>query len=505
MKKLKIYLMSFSLIVFTFISCAPNSKKKKERPNFIIFIADDISWDDFGCYGNKDVKTPNIDKLAEEGLIFKNMYLTTSSCSPSRNSIITGRYPHNTGAPELHSQPPMDMKTFIFELKESGYFTVSSGKFHMGDYARKSFDIIHEGRKDNGLGGEAKWVSSIEKRPKDKPFFLWYASHDAHREWGENKFSGTHNPENLNPPEYLVNDGPTRKDLADYYDEIKRFDYSIGQVINTLKEQNIYENTFIIVMADNGRPFPHSKTRLNDQGVKTPFILVYNDGKFNGETQSLVSSIDIAPTILDFAGLKIGENYQGKSFKKLLEKPEIEFRNFVFAEHNWHDFESHGRMVRSNEFMYIENKRNQYAQRGPLDAINSDTYASLLSKFNSGDITEIQKDIFISPRPREEFYEIKNDLFQRENLIDNKKYIEKIKELKLVLNQWKNDTGDSEPSEITKDWYERRPGPKKEKSITENDEPVGGPYSLTTSFYGKRGEFSGKSNNAIKINNKGPF
>jgi arylsulfatase A-like enzyme len=94
------------------------------------------------------------------------MYLTTSSCSPSRNSIITGRYPHNTGAPELHSQPPMDMKTFIFELKESGYFTVSSGKFHMGDYARKSFDIIHEGRKDNGLGGEAKWVSSIEKKAK---------------------------------------------------------------------------------------------------------------------------------------------------------------------------------------------------------------------------------------------------------------------------------------------------------------------------------------------------
>ena len=71
------------------------------------------------------------------------MYLPTSSCSPSRNSIITGRYPHNTGAPELHSQPPMNMKTFIFELKESGYFTVSSGKFHMGDYARKSFDIIH--------------------------------------------------------------------------------------------------------------------------------------------------------------------------------------------------------------------------------------------------------------------------------------------------------------------------------------------------------------------------
>ena len=104
-------------------------------------------------------------------------------------------------------------------------------------------------------------------------------------------------------------------------------------------------------MADNGRPFPHSKTRLNDQGVKTPFILVYKND-VAGKTESLVSSIDIAPTILDFAGIEIGENYQGKSFKYLLEKPDKPFRNFVFAEHNWHDFESHQRMVRNKDFMY---------------------------------------------------------------------------------------------------------------------------------------------------------
>ena len=159
-------------MLFTFISCNPISKKKKERPNFIIFIADDISWDDFGCYGNKQVKTPNIDKLSTEGMLFKNMYLTTSSCSPSRNSIITGRYPHNTGAPELHSEPPMEMKTFIKELKNNGYFTASSGKFHLGEYARPSFDIIHENKEETGLGGESKWVNTIENRPMDKPFFF---------------------------------------------------------------------------------------------------------------------------------------------------------------------------------------------------------------------------------------------------------------------------------------------------------------------------------------------
>ena len=123
MKKKLLKSFIFFLSIFILISCNSEIEKKIVKPNFIIFIADDISWDDFGCYGNKDVKTPNIDRLAGEGLIFNNMYLTTSSCSPSRNSIITGRYPHNTGAPELHSQPPMDMKTFVFELKESGYFT----------------------------------------------------------------------------------------------------------------------------------------------------------------------------------------------------------------------------------------------------------------------------------------------------------------------------------------------------------------------------------------------
>ena len=133
------------LILFLFIiSCNSSIEREIQRPNFIIFIADDISWDDIGAYGNEFVSTPNIDNLAKEGLIFNNMYLTTSSCSPSRNSIMTGRYPHNHGAPELHTQPPTGMKTFAEELNSSGYYTVSSGKWHIGDYARPGFDVIHE-------------------------------------------------------------------------------------------------------------------------------------------------------------------------------------------------------------------------------------------------------------------------------------------------------------------------------------------------------------------------
>ena len=162
-----------------------------------------------------------------------------------------------------------------------------------------------------------------------------------------------------------------------------------------------------MIMSDNGRPFPHSKTLLNDQGVKTPFVFVYKNENVMGETEALVSSIDIAPTILELAGLKIGENYQGKSFKKLLLNPTEPFRNFVFAEHNWHDFEAHERMVRSKDFMYIENRRNKFPQKGPLDVINSDSYLSLLDAYEKGVLTKNQEEIFISPRFKEELYEMR--------------------------------------------------------------------------------------------------
>ena len=496
----KLHISKILLAIFIINSCDSAINEKTDKPNFIIFIADDISWDDFGCYGNEFVQTPNIDKLSSEGMIFNNMYLTTSSCSPSRNSIITGRYPHNTGAPELHTQPPLDMKSLAEDLKNGGYYTVSSGKFHLGDYVRKGFDLIHESKKITGLGGEKKWVSTIENRPKNKPFFLWYASHDAHRDWGENKFTGTHNVEDLIPPEYLVDDDLTRLDLANYYDEIKRFDHSIGKVVETLKKQNVYENTFIIVMADNGRPFPHSKTRLNDQGLKTPFVLTFKNGNILGKTSSLVSSIDIAPTILEFAGITIGQNYQGNSFKNLTKNSEQPFRNYVFAEHNWHDYESHERMVRDKDFMYIENNRNQFAQIGPLDAVNSHSFASLLKKYETGEISDIQKEIFISPRPKEEFYYMKNDLFQRNNLINDETFKEKINNLKNTLNQWKKETGDSKPNEITKHWYKRSPGPVEALNNLGSSIEL-----LKTPFHGVRGEIPGVSQNATKINKSGPF
>ena len=135
-----------------------------------------MSWDDLGCYGNHQVKTPNIDALARQGMVFKNAYLTTSSCSPSRNSIITGRYPHNTGGAELHSEPPIDMISLPEVLKSKGYYTLQAGKFHMGDYAKRGFDQVNDKKEINGPGGEAYWTQAVENLPDNQPFFMWLAA-----------------------------------------------------------------------------------------------------------------------------------------------------------------------------------------------------------------------------------------------------------------------------------------------------------------------------------------
>jgi arylsulfatase A-like enzyme len=459
-----------------------------KKPNIILIIGDDISWDDFSCYGNREVKTPNIDRLALQGIRFDNFFLTASSCSPSRNSIITGRYPHNTGAAELHTEPPLEMVSFPEILKQNGYYTAHSGKFHMGEYAKRGFDISTQG-KEIGDGGEEKWLETLQNRLKEKPFFMWFAALDAHRDWGSNSFSGTHDSTQITPPYYLVNGQKTKTDIAKYYDEIARFDSYIGLIVEELEQQNVLDNTLILIMADNGRAFPHSKTRVNDRGIKTPFVAFWPKGigKNPKTCTSLVSAIDIAPLILELSGAQIPESVQGVSFAKLLKNPEKPFRNYVFAEHNWHDYEAHERMVRTKDFLYILNSRPQFLNTGPADAVGSPSFADLTELNKKDRLSVKQAEVFITPRPTEELYKNAEDPDQFNNLANTENYAEIKAGLKMVLLDWMNETGDNIPETLTKDWYEKVPG------------------YIKTANHGTRGELPGIKNNAVKINIKGKF
>jgi len=271
--------------------CAPAA----DRPNFIIMIADDVSWNDLGCYGHEKVKTPHLDKMAQEGMRFDLAFLTCSSCSPSRCSIMTGRYPHSTGAAELHQSLPASQVVFAGLLKKAGYYTASAGKWHLGKAAEANFDRI-EGGKPSGC---ENWVKVLRERPRDQPFFCWFASFDAHRGYSKNAIEQPHTTADAVVPPYMPDARPVRADLALYYDEISRLDEYAGKVFAELKRQKVDDNTFVLFLADNGRPFPRSKTTIYDSGVRTPFIIRWPGKLKPGSVcQELVSSVDIAPTVL---------------------------------------------------------------------------------------------------------------------------------------------------------------------------------------------------------------
>nr|MBI1232777.1 sulfatase-like hydrolase/transferase [Cytophagales bacterium] len=471
------------LLAFFFVLLSSQAKAK--QPNFVFIIADDIGWDDLGCYGHPLVKSPNLDRMAEEGIQFSNFYLTTSSCSPSRTSIISGRYPHNTGAAELHTPLPEEILTFPELLKKAGYFTAQAGKWHMGDAPRRGFDVIHDSGPSMGDGGEGMWLETLRQRPKDKPFFMWFAALDAHRPWGPNEFSGTHDPAAVHPPVYLADAMPTKIDLARYYDEITRFDHYIGEVERELERQGVLDETVIIVMSDNGRPFPRSKTRMYDSGIKSPLIIKWNKGiEQPGEVSTgLVSSIDIAPTLLDLASVEPAESFQGKSFKGIFADPTIAFRTYVFAEHNWHDHEAYERMVRTKDYLYILNLRPNQSQNGPADSNKSDSYDDLKKLRAEGLLSAAQADIFIVPRPFEELYWVENDYDQLLNVGSVAEHAKKLEEMRRVMDQWRKETEDSSPLVLTGNWYDKETGNPLDVERTRGTMP-GGPKAMKTTEKG---------------------
>jgi N-sulfoglucosamine sulfohydrolase len=445
------------LIIFT-INCSakvqPNDNT--ERPNVVLIIADDVS-PDFSCF-NGQVNTPNIDQLAEHGVRFENAYVTASSCSPSRNSMITGRYPHNTGAPELHMDLPEGHFMFPKALKDAGYYSVLSGKWHMGEATRPAFDlIISEGYAKDPTGA-ARWIQCLQERPMDKPFFMWFASFDAHRPWEPDPLGKPFEPTKVNLPAGVPDTPKTRQDVASYYDEVQRFDRYVGGVINELKQQGVFENTLIILLGDNGRPFPRNKTTLYDNGMKTPLIVHWPKGKFSSGavSPSLVSAIDIAPAILEAVGLPIPPQVQGNSLLPICRNPETEIHPYIFGERNWHTQRTCGRMVRWGNFVYMRDFTPGSYSFQMVD-YNTGSYAELLRLKSEGKLNAVQVEAFSTNRAEELLFNVASDPQQLVNLVNDPEYKEELIYLRTTLVAWQNRTGDSIPlvEEMTPDRHDR--------------------------------------------------
>jgi arylsulfatase A-like enzyme len=481
------------------------SMRGENRPNVILIIGDDISWDDFGCYGNTAARTPHIDRLARNGILFTNAFLTASSCSPSRSSTVTGRYPHNNGAAsELHRPIAYNIPRFPAVLREHGYYTVISGKNHMTQEKPPAgiaplpepFEVVDNGLVEGNHGAHGKWVQHLQNRPKDRPFFFWFASLDAHRawdadsEWDQAAYGPKHDPTKVNVPPFLVDDAATRSDLASHANEVTRLDHFIGRVMAELERQDILKNTLVFVTADNGRPFPRAKTRLHDSGMKAPLVAHWPAGIQSAGTArtNLVSSIDLAPTILGVAGVRAPETFQGISVQPMFSDPAARVRRLVFSEHNWHDYAANARAVRDGEYLYIVNFRAQEAWQGPADSVRSPSHAALQAAQAAGTLTPAQQDVFLAPRPTEELYRVSDDANQLRNRINDPDQAEAARRLRALVRQWREDTADSIPPNPSTDGFDRKSG----KRLFANQD---------TSYYRTP---AGGDRDSNRVNNPGP-
>lgn len=432
------------LICVTVASCAPDAEQKAstDRPNIVLIIADDISQD-FGAYGAA-ISTPHFDQLARDGVLFDNAYVAASSCSPSRNSLITGRYPHNHGAPELHMPLPEDQFAFPGALKDAGYYTLAAGKWHMGPAPKAAFDKVNDILYPDDYTGAQTWIAELQQRPRDKPFFFWLAGFDAHRPWEPDSEAVPHDPSSVELPVGIPDTPASRQDYASYLDEVRRYDRLVGGVVAELKAQNVFDNTLVIVTSDNGRPFARSKTTLYDGGMLTPLVVHWPDGGMadGSVSDSLVSLIDIAPTVLEAAGLPVPETIQGVSMLPVLKDPRAETRQVVFGERNWHTQRAVGRMVRKGNYVYIRDfTPNDYS----FQMVDHDTgsYAELLRLRDSGALSEAELETFSTQRPDEQLFDVSADPDQTNNLVMSPDHADILQELRQLLDEWRERTGDT--------------------------------------------------------------
>ncbi len=461
----------FLLLPVVIISCkASKSTETDSRPNIVLIIADDVSWNDIGPYGNPSIRTPNLDKLAADGMLFTEAFLSTSSCSPSRTSIISGLYPHNTDAEQLSWPLPEDKKTFVEELKNSGYWTGLAGKFHMGDAVLNDFDVVHEMQwmdapigLDRRLVGDGsgcdEWIKLLNERPKDKPFFTWLASFDAHRPYYPGTIDKPYLPEEVRIPPYIPETDSVKKDFALYYEEITRMDEYIGKVVAELEAQGVAENTMIVFISDNGRTFPRDKTTLYDGGIKTPWIVKWPSKVKKGSINNqLISSVDIAPTFMKVAGLEPLEEFDGLNFLPLLTNVKKPIRTEIYAEDHFHDFEDYTRAVRTKDFKYIKNYYPDLPNTPSADIVRDLSWQSMKAEKSNGTLTNVQLWCFLSPRPEEELYNIALDPNELNNLATDTEYMETLQDMRTRLETIRKKTADYIPEERTPDDFYRETG-----------------------------------------------
>jgi arylsulfatase A-like enzyme len=433
--------------IFTTATLSAQESKEQERPNIIVFIADDAGMD-FGCYGNLSIKTPHIDRLAAQGVKFNKAFLTSPQSSPSRTSMMTGMFAHTIGTEDLHTPLSAGIRMMPSYFREGGYYTGSMLKTHWGEEGDKQFNQMIPGGylpNQGDLTEEtyANYARFIDES-KEQPFFLWVGFADPHRPYNREVCPQRNSPEEVLVPPYLIDGPDTRRDLADYYNEITRMDRNIGKMLSILEQKGKINNTIIVFLSDNGMPFPRAKGSLYDSGIQTPLIFVWDRVIKPGKVHEngLVCSIDLLPTLLSLAGITPPEDIYGESFHELALDPTRRGRDYIYAERNWHNTDEYIRCIRSEKYKLIYNAYYELPHGTAADLSSSPSWYELKKWQKEGKLIGNQKQLFIAPRSMIELYDLENDPFELDNIADIPQHIPEGRKLARLLVQWQKDTDD---------------------------------------------------------------
>ncbi len=478
---------------------------KSAAKNVVVMVADDLGQQ-LGCYGDKQAKTPNIDRLAADGVRFTRAYCTTASCSASRSVLMTGLFNHATGHyghahGTGHFSTYDTINTLPVMLADCGYRTCSIGKYHLAPEATYHFEFY----RNEGIQGSRNSVRMAENakawiaEKDDRPFFLYWCSTDPHRS-GPSGFGNSPKDDNfpgvtptrfkaeeMQVPSWLPDDPVVRQEWAEYYEATNRFDQGVGTLMLALKETSHWDDTLVILLSDNGPPFPGAKTNLYDPGARLPLIVRdpscsggspessrastqtsrLSDGK---TTDALVAWVDITPTILDWCGVKpVGlpfvtqENglptaaarkpnkavmqplkFHGRSFLKALVDEHASKNGFdeIFGSHTFHEVTMYYpmRSVISGRNKLIFNIANPLPYPFASDLYASPTWQMALKT----KLAQYGKRLTTAylHRPRFELYDLDADPDELHNLADDPQHAKRFAELQDKLKAWQKQTRD---------------------------------------------------------------
>jgi N-sulfoglucosamine sulfohydrolase len=432
-----------------------------DKPNILLLLSDDHSYPFVSAYGDANVKTPTLDKLAAEGIKFHRFFTACPQCVPSRAAYLTGRSPVAARMTRFSAPLPRDVITFPELLRaQGGYFTGICGRSYHLDGAARTDDAIRELYEKHRLSSFADRVDFLNtcpdnevaaqvaaflgKKPADKPFFLWANFSDPHHPWNA-PAEFRPNPAQLQLPAHWPDLPGMREQLADYCAEVNRVDRTVAGVLEVLASRGLLDKTLVIFAGDNGQALPHGKGSLYDPGSNVPFIIrwpgVVRPG---GDSRVLISAEDIAPTLLSAAGLAPHEAMSGTSFLPLLQGEPFTARKYVFVERGPHgsapvtvNMSNSGydlsRAVRSDRYKFIYNC-TPWIPYAPVDSAGGAAWMEIKAAQAAGTLpAALRATYFSTPRPVYELYDLAADPSELNNLSGRPESASVERELRLAM------------------------------------------------------------------------